>query len=108
MRLRWLRDARADVRRIGRYIAHDNVDAAERVTTRIVEDIDLLTDQPGIGRPGRIIGTRELVISGTPYIAAYRVRETTVEIIAVIHGAQRWPESFEDRLPAPPRRQPKG
>ncbi len=104
MRLRWLRGARTDVRHIGRYIAQDSVEAAERVTTRIVEAIDKLADQPGMGRPGRVIGTRELVIGGTPYIAAYRVRETTVEIIAVIHGARQWPESFEDRLPAPPRR----
>lgn len=49
MRLRWLRGARTDVRRIGRYIAQDSPNAAERITTRIVEAIDLLTDQPGMG-----------------------------------------------------------
>jgi toxin ParE1/3/4 len=104
MRLRWLRGARRDVRQIGRYIAQDSVAAAERVTTHIVEAVDLLIDQLGMGRPGRVIGTRELVISGTPYIAAYRVRgESTVEVIAVLHGAQQWPESFEDRLPSPHR-----
>lgn len=104
MRLRWLRGARRDVRQIGRYIVQDSADAAERVTTRIVEAVDLLRDQPGMGRPGRVIGTRELVIFGTPYIAAYRIRgESTVEVIAVLHGAQRWPESFEGKLP-PPRR----
>jgi toxin ParE1/3/4 len=47
-----------------------------------------------MGRPGRVISTRELVVSGTPYIVAYRVREGVVEILAVIHGAQQWPTSF--------------
>jgi len=109
MRLRWLRGARGDVRHIGLYIALESPDAARRITTRIIEAIDLLTDQQGIGRPGRIIGTRELAIGGTPYRAAYRVRgENTVEIIAVIHGMQRWPESFEKRLGPPhrPRTEP--
>lgn len=98
MRLRWLRAARADLRRIGRTIAQDSPEAAERVTARIVQAVDLLQDHPGLGRAGRVLGTRELVVVGTPYIAAYRVRDETVEIVAVMHGTQRWPESFRDRL----------
>jgi toxin ParE1/3/4 len=50
---------------------------------------------PAIGRPGRVAGTRELVVSGTPYIVPYRVRGERVQIITVLHSAQRWP----DRLP---------
>jgi toxin ParE1/3/4 len=49
---------------------------------------------PEIGRAGRVPGMRELVVSGTPYIAPYRVRDDAVEIIAVLHGARRWPEAF--------------
>jgi plasmid stabilization system protein ParE len=52
-----------------------------------------LLDFPASGRVGRIAGTRELVINGTPYVAAYAVTDTTVRILRVLHGAQEWPES---------------
>jgi toxin ParE1/3/4 len=98
MRLRWLRAARTDVRQIGRSIAQDSPEAAERITARIIRTVDLLRDHHGLGRPGRVIDTRELVIAGTSYIAAYRVQGETVEIIAVMHSMQEWPENFRDRL----------
>jgi len=49
-----------------------------------------------MGRPGRIEGTRELVVSGTPYIAAYRIVGDTVRVLRVLHGAQQWPETLPD------------
>ena len=49
---------------------------------------------PYLGRPGRITGTRELVFSGTFYLAAYRIEADVVVILAVIHGAQRWPDNL--------------
>jgi toxin ParE1/3/4 len=54
-----------------------------------------LAGSPGLGRPGRVAGTRELVIPLTPYIVPYRVRDDAVQIITILHGAQRWP----DKLP---------
>jgi plasmid stabilization system protein ParE len=47
-----------------------------------------------MGRSGRVAGTRELVIAGTPYLVAYRVEAKAVVILAVIHGAQRWPDEL--------------
>jgi toxin ParE1/3/4 len=47
-----------------------------------------------MGRPGRVPGTRELVVSDTPFILPYRVRDSAVEILAVFHGARQWPEQF--------------
>ncbi|MGH9660026.1 MAG: type II toxin-antitoxin system RelE/ParE family toxin, partial [Bryobacteraceae bacterium] len=52
---------------------------------------DLLASQPQMGRPGRVLGTRELVVPDTPYIIPYRVRGERLELIAVFHGAQKWP-----------------
>jgi toxin ParE1/3/4 len=49
-------------------------------------------DHPHIGRAGRVIGTRELVVSGTPYVIPYRVKEDRLELIAVFHDKQKWPE----------------
>ena len=56
--------------------------------------MERLREFPALGRPGRVEGTRELIIAGTPYIVPYRVRGDTVEIITVLHSAQRWPDRF--------------
>jgi toxin ParE1/3/4 len=75
-------------------IAADNPAAAGRMVERIRAAVERLTDLPGVGRPGRVAGTRELVIAGTPYIVPYRVKQDVVEIITVLHSAQRWPDRF--------------
>jgi toxin ParE1/3/4 len=54
----------------------------------------LLADNPHMGRPGRVPGTRELVVTRTPYIVPYRVRGDTLEILRVYHGARRWPDTL--------------
>lgn len=82
----------ADIRE---WIARDNPAAAARMVERIRTAVQRLKTLPSSGRPGRVPGTRELVISGTPYIVPYRVEGERVQIITIMHGAQRWP----DRLP---------
>lgn len=62
---------------------------------RILDQTDLLADQPHLGRARRIAGTRELVVAATPFVVPYRVRNGAVEILAVFHGARRWPERFD-------------
>ena len=94
MMLRWTAPALRDLEEIGEYIARDNPGAAAKVVAAIFHQTDLLVDQPLIGRPGRVAGTRELVIVGTPYIAAYRIRDEEAHILAVLHGARRWPTRF--------------
>ena len=95
MHIQWSARARRDFVEALTYIADDNPDAAARVQHRIEEAIGHLTRNPGMGRPGRVDGTRELVVARTPYIVPYRVRGQVVEIIAVMHGAQQWPDSFD-------------
>lgn len=95
MKLRWTAPALCDLEAIGDAIARDDPGAAARMVTRILDQADRLADFPHIGRPGRVPGTRELVVTGTPYIVPYRVRDADVELLAVFHGARRWPEKFE-------------
>lgn len=64
---------------------------ARRVALTIYERVDTLTAFPRQGRPGRLPDTRELVITGLPYVAIYRLRGDVIEIARVLHGAQRWP-----------------
>jgi len=98
MRLRWMPQARNDLAEIIAYIARDNPAAAEGVYDRLVAAAALLIEQPGMGRPGRVGGTRELVVPRTPYILPYRVRDASggvVQILAVIHSSRRYPQSFD-------------
>jgi addiction module RelE/StbE family toxin len=86
----WTRRALRNLHDIGTYIALDDPAASERVVARIVEQVARLSTFPQAGRVGRVAGTRELVISSTPYIAIYRIA-ADVEILRIRHGAQRWP-----------------
>jgi toxin ParE1/3/4 len=76
MRVVWTAPALRELEAIGDYIARDNQRASARVVTRILDRVDALADQPEAGRPGRIAGTRELVVTDTPFVVPYRVRET--------------------------------
>ena len=87
--------ARDDLRDIFLYIAEYDPHAALLVQSRIKERVADLRNNPHIGRPGRVPGTRELMISKTPYLAPYQVTGDTIEILRVYHGARRWPERFE-------------
>ena len=92
--IRWLDDAVNDLQSLRLYISQDSATAARKVVKKILHAIDILSKQPGMGRPGRIINTRELIVSGTPYIVPYRVRHNAIEILRVFHCAMRWPEDF--------------
>lgn len=91
MRLEWTQPAFEDIQEAGRYIALDDPQAAKRMAERVREAVVYLVDQPNIGRPGRVQGTRELVISGTPFIAVYWVRGDVVQILRLLHHAKQWP-----------------
>jgi toxin ParE1/3/4 len=94
MSIVWSPTARADLRLIEAYIAERNPRAAAKVARAILTGVQGLPRFPGFGRPGRVPDTRELVISNTPYIVPYRVVGLRIDIIVVIHGARRWPDSL--------------
>lgn len=93
MRVRWLARALRDLEAIADYIAMDNPAAALRMVDRVEECTARLEDHPQQGRPGRVDGTRELVVSSTPYLVVYRLGSRTVDVLRVLHGAQQWPPS---------------
>jgi toxin ParE1/3/4 len=94
MEIIWRPAATYDLELARRYIELHNPDAAQRTFARIMTAISRLSNRPHIGRPGRVAGTRELVISGTRYLVAYAVTERQIEILAVMHSARKWPETF--------------
>lgn len=94
MRLRWTRAAERDLDRIEEYVASDSPDVAYQIVIEIIERVGILAEHPGIGRPGRVDGTREFVISGSPYIVAYVHQGDVVTVLRVLHGAMKWPRHF--------------
>ena len=89
----WLDDALRDLDDIGSHIAFDSPRAAEHIVRRIVEAVAMLAWHPKLGRVLMDGDTRRLTITGTPYIAFYRLR-ARIEVLAVLHGARQWPDRF--------------
>jgi len=93
--IEWTEQAIQQLDQARDYIALSNSEeVAARITTLIVTAIQQLSSFPMSGRSGRIPGTRGLVISNTPFIAAYAVDRDRIVILALYHGAQQWPEAF--------------
>ncbi|HKM86671.1 MAG TPA: type II toxin-antitoxin system RelE/ParE family toxin [Terriglobales bacterium] len=94
--IEWTDQATRQLDQAHDYIALSNrEEIAERITLQIVTTIQQLMAFPMSGRSGRVPGTRELVISNTPFIAAYAIDHDRVVILAIYHGAQQWPEVLE-------------
>jgi addiction module RelE/StbE family toxin len=92
MRIVWSRRAIRHLTNVRDYIAQDSPGSAAGVATKILESVERLTKHPNLGRQGRIAGTRELVVPGLPYVIPYRIHRNRMELIAVFHGRQRWPD----------------
>ena len=90
LKLKWTRLAAADRREIREYITRDNPAAALNLDKMFGHKAATLLDQPGMGRPGRIAGTRELVAHPN-YILVYDVADDQVRILRVLHAARQWP-----------------
>ncbi len=94
MKISWLWLSEADLNLVFDYIRKDNPDAALSVLEMIRGAVERLASFPEMGRPGRVAGTRELILPRLPYVIAYRVRGGGIEILRVLHAARRWPEDF--------------
>jgi len=93
--LEWTEQATRQLDHVHDYIALSNSeDLATRIAMQIVICIQRLTAFPMSGRSGRVPGTRELVISNTPFIAAYAIDRERIVVLALYHGAQQWPDAF--------------
>jgi len=95
VRIKWLDEAVLDLVEIRKYIAADKPQTANRVAALIRQSVEPLAGHPDIGRPGRIEGTRELILTALPYIIPYRVKNDIIEILRVLHAARKWPHELE-------------
>jgi plasmid stabilization system protein ParE len=92
---KWTEQAIRQLQQVHDYIASSGSEkVATDVATRIISTVEQLDLFPLSGRAGCIPNNRELVISGTPFIAAYTINQRDVTVLAVYHGAQKWPEKL--------------
>lgn len=94
MRVRWTEPAFESLRSHADFIANDDFEQARRLVLRVNEAVERLKQFASLGRPGRLSDSREWMVSGTPYIIAYRIRGDTLELLRILHAAQEWPEEF--------------
>ena len=94
MRVRWLRKALRNLDDEAAFMAADDAAGARLVVGRVLDAVAQLAAQTGIGRHGRVPGTRELVLAKTRYIVPYRVRGEAVEILRVFHTSRRLPDRW--------------
>ena len=85
----WSRRAIRHLASLREHIAKDSERNAQVVAKRILRAVDLLQSHPEMGRPGRVVGTRKLVVPDIPYIIPYRVRGGRLELIAIFHGRRK-------------------
>jgi toxin ParE1/3/4 len=93
VKLAWARRAQHDLLDLQEF-ARLQPSLGNRIADALVSACDQIVTFPYSGRPGRVEGTREVVLSATPYIAAYKAEASRVTILAIIHGARRWPKRF--------------
>ena len=95
MQVRWLRRALQNLDDEATYIARDSPRAAAEFVIHLRDSAVMLASHPNMGRPGRIAGTRELVVTRFSYILPYRIRGNAVEILRVFHSARKWPTHMD-------------
>jgi len=95
MRVRWLRTALRNLDEEARFVAEEDPQAARVVVRRVLEAVALLADQPALGRPGRVPGTRELIVGQTRYLIPYRIRAGVIEVLRVFHTSRLPPKRVQ-------------
>ena len=92
MQIKWLRQVLRNLKQAHNYIIKDNPTAAQELILKIQNAANQLENYPLMGKSGRVEGTRELIISNSPYIIIYRVKEESIEILRILHTSKRYPD----------------
>jgi toxin ParE1/3/4 len=90
MRIRWTPASADDLQNISDYLHEKHPQFAQTTVGRLYSEIRQLGRFPSRGRPGRELGTRELVLTGLPYVVVFRSTDQMVEILRIYHGSQNW------------------
>ncbi|GCL42086.1 type II toxin-antitoxin system RelE/ParE family toxin [Dolichospermum planctonicum] len=92
MQVKWLRRALRNLEQARNYVFQDNPTAAQELIIKIQNAANQLQNYPFMGKNGRVEGTKELIISNSPYILIYRIKEETVEVLRILHTSKFYPK----------------
>ena len=93
MKVRWTRQSLQDLKHLHEFIVEENPEAAREMIARVYEAAtEHLAMHPRMGKEGRVTGTRELILAGTPYILVYVLEGSGIQIVTVLHSSRRWPD----------------
>ena len=92
MQVKWLKWALRNLEQARNYVFQDNPTAAQELIIKIQNAANQLQNYPFMGKNGRVEGTKELIISNSPYILIYRIKEETVEVLRILHTSKFYPE----------------
>lgn len=96
MKIVWTRRATQHLRAAYEYWQREkSEDAADLMLERILSAVELLEHHPELGRAGRIVQSRELALQPLPFLLVYRIARSRIEILALLHGARKWPVAFD-------------
>lgn len=94
MRVKWLRKAALNLEDAHDFLSRENPIVAQKFVREVYRLVGLLSTQPAMGRPGRVPGTRELVVQPYPFLIPYRVQGGEIHILRVFHSRQRFPSQL--------------
>lgn len=94
MIIQWTTPATEELVSAYEYIAAENPSAARAILNHIGKTVEILALHPMAGHKGRVMGARELVAPGTPFIVGYRMEKKEIWILAVMQAARKWPDEF--------------
>lgn len=89
--IRFTPQALSDLESIRDWIAADDTRAADRVLARIRQASEMLGQFPKLGHAGAVAGTRELSVTGLPYLLVYSLYDGDVDILTVLHTRRLYP-----------------
>lgn len=92
MQVKWLKWALRNLEQARNYVFQDNPTAAQELIIKIQNAANQLQKYPFMGKNSRVECTKELIISNSPYILIYRVKEESVEVLRILHTSKRYPE----------------
>ena len=93
MRIKWADVALIELEAVEAYFGQYNLRSAVAAGDRILEQVDLLAQFPGMGRTGRFPGTQEIVVPRSDCVVVYSVELDAIHVLRIFHGGQQWPEA---------------
>lgn len=91
MEVKFTELAAEDLRSIKKYLCENNEKAAKEVVAYIIKSIEtIIVPNPSVGKAGRVLRTRELVVTKYPYIVPYQVRDNVIYILRILHTSRKW------------------